>query len=368
MSGGIQNLTQHVNGEGGFASGQVVMRFNHQGQELFTPRLNNDTQAQFLRDMLTSIEAETVRRLYDPHDGIVLCPVQDDLAFGIKRVKHYYTSGSGKAGLIEGANPAINQVSAGLKEVEDEVYTFALGYEVDADQLAAAGRNDPQWDYVREHDMACQEGIQEFLDETLLRGLKSGDALLVRSMFHDKKRNDSDQYQLKGADGGYHLREAEKIVHIYAGLSAEVMANRLMRMVAALFEETNKTIRPNTLALPLRLRTLVESTIMPHTGMTVLQHVVTNSPYLMTPDDVIGVKAFENHFPAKGSKAALDLIAVYRRDPGVVRARIMSARRYGLVQLPFGQRVVWVGKMTPAQWKRPMGCLLIANDSSKTAE
>jgi len=90
-----------------------------------------------MHDQLTLIETETIERLYEPQDGLLLTPIRDNLAWGVKKVKGYLTESGGKPQLVEGVNPDIGKASIGGSEMTDKAFTIAFGY--DMDQMSARG-------------------------------------------------------------------------------------------------------------------------------------------------------------------------------------------------------------------------------------
>lgn len=353
MDNQIRDLTGHL------GSGQALMNFNGTSSGVVQSNVRLHQGAEWLHDEMTDIEAEVIEDLYEPQDGLVLCPVRDDLSFGIKKVKGYLSKSGGEPKLVEGINPEIGKVSAGIREMTDQVYTFALGYDMDLNELAAAPRNSEPWDRVRILDAACERGLMEKIDSILTNGDPSKG---IRAMFADKTTGEG-TYKLLGGGGGEHLRDtAGAIINLTNSSSADDLADYLLLALDRVYEETKKQLRPNRLALPLRLRNKCARKRLTDTGQSVLSYLVANSQFIMSEDDIIGVPHLEGFFPAKGKTTARDAIIPYNYDQATVRARTLSARRHSVQQFAFGQCNVWAARFSPAMWWRPMGCVIIEND------
>lgn len=349
---------------GALGSGQCLMNFNGTSSSVIQSSVRVNEGASWLHDELTSVEAGVTERLYDPQDGMVLCPLKDDLSWGTKKVKGHLTNSSGAPKLVQGVNPDIGKVSVGAEEMLDDVHTLALGFDVDIDELAASPRASEPWERVRTLDGACDRGIMERIDKFLVNGDNTAG---IRAMFADKTTGQG-TYTLLGAGGGHHLRnEANAIIHLTNSSSADDLADNLLLCLDRIYEATKKQIRPNRLALPLRLRNKCARKRLTDTGQSVLSYVVANSQFLKSEDDIIGVPALEGFFSAKGNKTATDAIIPYCYDESVVRTRILSARRHSVQMFPFGQCVVWAGRFHSPLWWRPLGVQIFENNWNYSA-
>lgn len=351
---------------GSLGGGRMLMRFNGvpSGAGIFQQETRLNDAAQGLFEEFTSVETQVTEDFYTPQDGLKMCPLKDDLAFGTKRVKGYLTSSMGEPKMIDGVNPEIGRVSSEAGEMIEEAITLGLGYEIDINALAAAPRGGEEWDRVRTLDRACDRGLMERIDKVLVNGDSS---LKARALFADKTQG-TGTYKLLGGGGGHHLRdESGDIIHLTNSSTSDELADNLLLALQRIYEKTEKQIRPNRLALPLRLRNKCERKRLTDTGQSVLSYIVANSPYLASEDDIIGVPALEGFFPAKGGKTARDAIIPYHFDPMTVRTRILSARRHSVQQFPFGQLVIWAARFHPALWWRPMGCQIFENDYNYVA-
>lgn len=355
MSDQIRNLS-------GVSGGQVLMRFNGAPGGALGGVVRHNEGAAFLEGQLTDFETEIVEELYEPKDGLVLCPTDSDLDFGIKQSGFYMRNGSGRAGLVDGIDPDIPLASVGVVEVKDDAFTLALGYEVDVDSLMAdrTGRG-PAWDEVRELDALCSDGLWAVLDESIIEGMKSG-KINIRSMFSGKQTGIG-TYSLLGEGGGEVLRSTDgSIINLTADSTGKELADGLLFAIDQVYIRSKKAVRPNRLAVSLELRSLIQHKMVGDTGLSVLQYVVANSRYVESGDDIIGTDKLKGFFPAKGKNPARDAIIPYRYDRKYVRARIMPPKRQFIKEYPFGQMMVWASRIVPAGWRQPLGCMIFAND------
>lgn len=360
MNGEIKNLTGLLN------SGQALFAFNGSNRGgVVQTSVRVHEGATWMHDQLTEVETETIERLYEPQDGLLLTPVRDNLAWGIKKVKGYLTESGGKPTLVQGVNPDLGKASIGGSEMTDNAFTVAFGYDIDMDELAAnRNRASDPWDRVASLDTACERGLNEYVDEVL----SSGDpAAGIRALFADKTTGEG-TYKLPGAGGGVFLTTSDgTIVHLTTSSTPDELAEYLMFALDRIFEKTKKQIRPNRLALPLRLYTLIGRKRMTDGGQSVLHYIAENSKWLSSVDDVIGCPFLEGFFPARGKTPARDAIVAYRYDDTVVRARILTPRRHSVQQFSFGQCVIWAARFHSPMWWRPLGCLIFENDWTATS-
>lgn len=350
--------------------GTELLRFNRAQQRSairHEERLNEG--AAWLYDALTKIEMSTVTEdLYRARDGLVLCPLETDLAWGFKTVKDFMTGSEGEAGVIDGINPDIPQVDASMRPLEDHIHTIALGYLVDLDELSMDNsQTSAAWNRVLRLDRACDRGIQEKMDRIILKGDKA-----IRGMFQNKTASDlPGTYKLRGAGGGNFLLDDDgNPIHFTADLTGPQLADAMLLTLQRVYERSDKQIMPNRLAIPLKLRNKAARTRLgdnSNSGVSVLQYVADNSDFLEGPDDIVGVSSLSGFFPKKGSRKATDAIIAYEYNADHVRCKVMTPRRHSVRDYPFGQHSIWAGRMTPVQWLRPIACEIFESDPNYSA-
>ncbi len=329
--------------------GIEMLRLNGAGageRGLMTLQRANDAANFYER--FTMVEAEVVRDLYKPREGLELVPIEADLTDGKKKVKFYRGGGSGKAEIVEGIDPKINTVDFTGEPIEDDIYRLALGFKVDIDELAASPMASEPWNRVRELAMTTQESLYEGLDRIILHG-DGGKvrAFLVKSGIH-------------GAGGG-NIMKGKTVTdsgvedgELSVDSTPDSIVDAFMASLDAVYEESKKTIMPNRLAISLRWRNKLARLRMTNTGQSALSYIVENSPYLASADDIVGISAFEKFWPAKGQKPARDVVLPYQFDRRSLRAKIQAPMQRAIKQFTYGQLVVWDAMCTPSQWKRPL--------------
>lgn len=304
---------------------------------------------------LTDIETDVVGELYKPKDGLLLCPTMDNLDWGAQYTQYHQVSGGGKAKIVNGIDPVVSEVAVGVKPIRDDVFTALVGYPIQYG-LRQGNALGIDYDYVREQDGLCSEALWEIIDTSMLNLDSTGG---VRGFLADKEGRVGN-YTLPGAGGGEYLKDTSGTEVVLSTASATVLADALIKLIADVRLLSGKTVMANRLAVPDRLLTLIERTRHGSgTDTTILQYVYSNSDLrksgVSMDDAFVSVTDFQGLVAAKGNQSARDIICAYRHDPNIVSARIMSPRRFKIVEKTLGEMVIWAARFTPAQWKRPLG-------------
>jgi hypothetical protein len=336
-------------------SGQakLILNTNDEVRELEFARKNYGEGGSALLRQLTDIETQVVRELYRPKDGLVLCPTTDNLDWGAEYTEYHQVSGGGKAKIVNGVDPVVPMVEAGAKPIRDDVFTALVGYQLKYGRRVG-NELGIDFDYATECDALCYEALMGLLDESLLNLSSVGG---VRGFLADKEGRVGN-YTLPGAGGGEYLKDTSATEIVLSTASASALADALIKLVDDVWLLSSKTQRANRLAIPDRLYTLIKR-LKRDTGTdtTVMQYVHENSDLKGTPIEqaFVAVTDFKELIVAKGNQAARDVVCAYNYNPLVVSARIMTPRRFKVVEKTMGEMVLWAMRFTPAQWKRPLG-------------
>lgn len=332
---------------------RLILNTGDAARELEFARRHHGEGASALLRQLTDIETQVVRDLYRPKDGLILCPIADNLDWGAEYTEYTQVSGGGKAKIVSGIDPVVPQVEVGAKPIRDDVFTALVGYTL---KYGRRGGNELgiDFDYVGECDALCYESLMELVDSSLLNLSSAGG---VRGFLADKEGRVGN-YTLPGAGGGEYLKDTSATEIVLSTATASALTDALIKLVDDVWLLSGKTQRANRLAMPDRLYTLIKR-LKRDTGTdtTVMQYVHENSDLKGTPIEqaFVPVTDFKELVAAKGNQAARDVLCAYNYNPLVVAARIMSPRRFKVVEKTMGEMVIWAARFTPAQWKRPLG-------------
>lgn len=270
-------------------------------QDAIMRGVHDQTNLGFVVNQTAHIEAQVIEKIYPELNYAADVPVDLSANGFAKSVTYYSGDKVGQAKLMNGHGDDIPLANVDLEKFETQVYMAGIGYSFSLEEVGQAQMLGMNLDAMGA--MSADYAYQKFMDDVTYVG-------------NDKA----------GFTGLYNSAAVTIIAAggVWSGRTPQQILVDFNAMITGPFTETNGTMIPNTVRLPLAVIADISSRqIAPESQMTILEYLQAKNVYTAQTGQRLDIR---------GDYRLTNRAVAYRRDERVLKLHVPMALRFLPVQ------------------------------------